>query len=262
MLKRTTMRLVLLIICFFNLTNLFGQCSVTFAGNSDHCGMCIGYLTAFPTGQAPFSYSWSNGDTTQTTSGLCAGVYYLTVTDSNSCVASDTVAVSTSGIIATVTVTDATCAGCCDGSAFVTFISGGGPPYTYLWTANGSNNVTVTGLCAGSSWVMVEDGIGCSIFLPLTVNEPPLGVIQNTFSSSISIYPNPANQNATLEFNNSTKQNCTTTLYDLRGQVVRTIKNIISDKVEIERESLASGLYFIQLRTDRQIIATGKLTIE
>ena len=81
-------------------------------------------------------------------------------------------------------------------------------------------------------------------------------------SKNVLVYPNPTNQFATLEFSNPTKQNCTLTLYDLRGQVVQTIKNITADKVEIERQSLASGLYFFQLRTDRQIIATGKLTIE
>lgn len=81
-------------------------------------------------------------------------------------------------------------------------------------------------------------------------------------NTSFKIYPNPTNQNATLEFKNSSKQNCTLTLYDLRGQVVQIIKNITTDKVEIERQSLASGLYFFQLCTDKQIIATGKLTLE
>ena len=81
-------------------------------------------------------------------------------------------------------------------------------------------------------------------------------------NSSFKLYPNPTDQFAILEFNNPTKQNCTLTLYDLHGQNVRTINNITADKVEIERQDLASGLYFFQLRTDRQIIATGKLTIE
>ena len=84
----------------------------------------------------------------------------------------------------------------------------------------------------------------------------------NNFDKTVSASPNPFNQFTILKFNNSNKKNCTLTLYDLRGQVVRTINNIITDKVEIERQSLASGLYFFQLRTDEQIIANGKLTIE
>ncbi len=90
----------------------------------------------------------------------------------------------------------------------------------------------------------------------------PLNVSESPTNSTALIYPNPTNQTATIEFNNPTKQNFTLTLYDLRGQIVRTINNITADKVEIERQNLASGLYFFQLRTDRQVMATGKLTIE
>jgi hypothetical protein len=92
----------------------------------------------------------------------------------------------------------------------------------------------------------------------------------DTFVSGISeynniflrTYPNPTNQSANIEFNNIRKQNCILTLYDIRGQVVRTINNITTNKVEIERQSLANGLYFFQLHTDKHIIATGKLTFE
>jgi hypothetical protein len=88
-----------------------------------------------------------------------------------------------------------------------------------------------------------------------------VGIMEIAGIPSFKLYPNPTNQSTTLEFSNPT-QNCILTLYDLRGQVVRTIKNITSDKVVIERQSLTSGLYFFQLGTDRQTIATGKLTIE
>lgn len=84
---------------------------------------------------------------------------------------------------------------------------------------------------------------------------------------SISIYPNPTSQPATLVFDNpivigSKKENRTLTLYDIQGRLVRTITDITEDKVTIEAKILTSGLYFLQLRTDKQIIATGKLIIE
>ncbi|MGZ4056955.1 MAG: T9SS type A sorting domain-containing protein [Bacteroidia bacterium] len=88
------------------------------------------------------------------------------------------------------------------------------------------------------------------------------GLTGNNKEIKTSLFPNPFTDLATLQFDNSKKENCTLTLYDLHGQAVRTINNIITGKVEIERQSLVSGLYFFQLRTDRQIIATGKLTIE
>lgn len=89
-----------------------------------------------------------------------------------------------------------------------------------------------------------------------------IGIEENNSLVDFRIYPNPTRQNATLEFSNSTKDNCTLTLYNIYGRLVRTIANIISDKVEIDAPNLPSGLYFFRLQTTRKIIATGKLVIE
>ena len=40
-------------------------------------------------GVGPYTYSWSNGATTQDISGLGLGPYYVTVTDANGCIATD-----------------------------------------------------------------------------------------------------------------------------------------------------------------------------
>jgi photosystem II stability/assembly factor-like uncharacterized protein len=90
----------------------------------------------------------------------------------------------------------------------------------------------------------------------LSINE------QDNNRIPFSIYPNPTNQNATLEFDNSGKENCILKLYDIQGQLVRTIAGISTGKAEIERKNLTSGLYFFQLQTDNEIIATGKFIIE
>lgn len=89
-----------------------------------------------------------------------------------------------------------------------------------------------------------------------------LGISIPEMKLDFKLYPNPVTQLSTLEFKNPSKLNCTFTLYDLRGQIVKTIINITGEKTEIDRENLLSGLYFFQLSNDKQIIATGKLTIE
>ncbi|HNV95771.1 MAG TPA: T9SS type A sorting domain-containing protein, partial [Bacteroidales bacterium] len=49
-------------------------------------GSCQGSIKANVTGgDAPFTYKWSNGQTTQTAVNLCKGYYKVTVTDVNGC---------------------------------------------------------------------------------------------------------------------------------------------------------------------------------
>ena len=62
-------------------------------------GVCsngyLGSATVNPIyGTAPYTYSWSNGDTSKTVTGLEAGSYSVTVTDANGCTTSTTTAIS------------------------------------------------------------------------------------------------------------------------------------------------------------------------
>ncbi len=53
---------------------------------SPNCGNSNGAITAYPYGATPpYSYLWSNNQTTPTASGLAAGTYSVTVTDAGGC---------------------------------------------------------------------------------------------------------------------------------------------------------------------------------
>lgn len=95
-----------------------------------------------------------------------------------------------------------------------------------------------------------------------TDNKGTVGLNELQSNSAFTVFPNPFNQSATLQFENSQNKKCTLTLFDSEGRIVRTISNIISDNIEIERNNLKSGLYFYQLRTDAELCATGKFIIE
>jgi hypothetical protein len=79
---------------------------------------------------------------------------------------------------------------------------------------------------------------------------------------SISLYPNPTHQSATLQFNNPQNENHTLTLYNTYGQLVREINNITADKVTIGRQNLANGMYFFRLTAEGKLVGTGKLIME
>lgn len=81
-------------------------------------------------------------------------------------------------------------------------------------------------------------------------------------NSEFHLYPNPFHYSALLDFDNSKNRNCTLTIFDVQGRLMQTMTDITTDRVEIIKQNLTSGLYFFQLRTEKQIIANGKLIIE
>lgn len=89
--------------------------------------------------------------------------------------------------------------------------------------------------------------------------------IQKDFNykgSKINLYPNPTSKNVTLEFNNPKKENCVLTIYDIQGFPLQTLDIITADKIELEIKDLTKGIYFLQLRKENEIKATGKLIVD
>lgn len=122
-------------------------------------------------GTTPYSYLWSNGDTTLNISGLAPGNYYISVTDANNCSVIDTVTITDGGIpTASAGSLPTSCNGGADGSATV-YISSGTSPYTYIWSS-GDSIQTITGLSPGAYLVTVTDVNGCFATATTLVSEP------------------------------------------------------------------------------------------
>jgi hypothetical protein len=78
----------------------------------------------------------------------------------------------------------------------------------------------------------------------------------------LHIYPNPLTHYTSIEFENPMHKNHTLSLYDTQGRMVISIPNITSGKVQVEREDITAGLYFIRLRDENEIRALGKLVVK
>jgi hypothetical protein len=134
----------------------------------------------------PVTYLWSNGETTASITGLVAGTYTVTVTETPTCTAVASYTVTEPTLLdAACTKTDATTIGGAEGTASV-IATGGTAPYTYLWS-NGETTASITGLTAGTYTVTVTDLNGCTANCMVTVQEPscptpkclPIGIIKN-----------------------------------------------------------------------------------
>ena len=119
-------------------------------------------------GTPPFTYLWSNGQTTSTISGLSPGLYTVTVNMTGQvCPITKSVTITgpSAPLTASFVVTPNTkCSGVCDGALTINAM-GGTSPYTYQWNAIANNQTTktITGLCSDRYRVVITDANGCKL---------------------------------------------------------------------------------------------------
>lgn len=122
------------------------------------------------------TYSWDTNpvQTSETATGLSAGVYLVTATDTLACIATDTVEVFANPEITLLTTgTDSLCLGIAVGTATAT-TSGGAGNFTYSWNTNPTQaTATATGLAVGTYTVTVTDDVGCTEETTWTIEEQP-----------------------------------------------------------------------------------------
>ncbi len=119
-------------------------------------------------GTTSYTYSWSNATTSQDLTGLPAGSYTVTVTDSKNCTATLNNVVTQPQKLAVIgVITDAVCtsnARASNGSIALT-VTGGTAAYTYSWTGTPtytSSGMNPTGRPAGTYSVTVTDSKSCT----------------------------------------------------------------------------------------------------
>ncbi len=123
-------------------------------------------------GTSPYSFAWSNSDSTMNASNLGAGMVHVTVTDANGCMIEDSVSLSEPDVLAVSIENDedATCFGYANGSGEAV-VQGGTMPYSYSWTS-GTQTATANNLPAGINEITVTDANGCMATGTVEIEEP------------------------------------------------------------------------------------------
>ncbi len=166
--------------CSYIYSDTLTQPAALTATDSVTSVLCYGGATGTVTvsvtgGTATYSHLWSTGATTAQLTGVGAGVYTDTITDSQGCrlvLTSDTVRQPLSAVSV---VLDSTTAARCNGQsngAIYTTASGGTGSITYAWTGTTQTTDDVTGLAAGPYVVTVTDANQCTATLNDTVTQP------------------------------------------------------------------------------------------
>ncbi|MDP4662939.1 MAG: gliding motility-associated C-terminal domain-containing protein, partial [Salibacteraceae bacterium] len=159
----------------FNVTEPAEILANATVANASCGGTCDGSISTSPTpNSGTYTFDWSpipaNGNGFSSATGLCAGTYFLTITNQNGCFTLDTFVITEPTPI-TLDSSDVINASCGDtnGVAFVQAIGGTGA-LTYNWS-NGDTGQTADTLMLGLYDVTVSDAAGCFTVFVLPVSE-------------------------------------------------------------------------------------------
>lgn len=156
-------------------------------GANKHCDDKNDINLSVTGGLSPYTYSWSNGSTSQNLSNMPSGTYTVTVSDN--CYTSVTQTITINGF-PTLNVSGQiqTLCSATDVGAVTLNVSGGKTPYTYHWS-NGATSQNLSNLSAGSYAVTVTDANGCTKNLSYYVGVSSV-TLQNFSTTPSCIYSN------------------------------------------------------------------------
>ncbi len=219
-------------------------------------------------GSGPFTYSWSNGATTQDISGLAAGTYSVTVTNSAGCtVVGGAIVDNNCGPATDIMITNIT-----SQSATVSWDNSGATSYKVIYKQPGSpsNQINTTGT------VVNLTGLSPSTFYTVKIRNKCPGAPGGFLASSSfttdpakfavlsslqipKIYPNPGSGSFIIE---NAKDVQKVSVLDATGKV---LINFTSDEKEIisfDLSSFAPGIYLVRMVEKNEYVQTEKLILE
>ena len=118
------------------------------------------------------------------------------------------------------------------------------------------NSYSIRILCMDNS----IDNLTFEKTFTIKVNDIIESGFAEVYLKHLVIYPNPFTNSTTIQFANPDRIQYTLHLRDISGKTVCVTDNIFNDEVEIFRNDLPSGVYFVELRGAR--IYRGKFVIE
>lgn len=106
-------------------------------------------------GTTPYSFEWTNGETTQKIENITTNNYFVLVTDAKGCIVQGSIFVGDpKGILTTETLKNPTCNTGNDGAIQLN-VTGGNLPYTYVWNT-GATTKDLNNLTAGNYEVTIS----------------------------------------------------------------------------------------------------------
>ncbi len=91
---------------------------------------------------------------------------------------------------------------------------------------------------------------------------PPALTHNTAYGVSTILSPNPFTDYTTLTFNNDTRIPHTLDIYNIQGRLVRTLNDITTGNIRIERDNLETGFYYYKLYGADDMVANGRFVVK
>jgi hypothetical protein len=197
------------------------------------------------------SITWEQGgslfDTSSIITGLSAGIYHLSVIDTNGCTFNDTIIITNPDTI-TIFATNN------DNGTASTFPIGGTPPYSYLWdtNANSQNTSTAINLTGNTTYsVTVTDSLGCSSVDMITVS---VGIEKIEKIERFDLYPNPSSGIFYIDILLQKEEEIKLEVRDVLGKVI-WVKEFKGKHIKplANLSKIPNGVYFVTLKIKSKV---------
>ncbi len=148
-----------------------------------------------------------------------------------------------------------------------TFSNGSMSASSYLWdfgdastdtAANPSHTYAATGqyLVCLTAWNICGDSATtCDTILLIILDNNSM-----TTGSTIDLYPNPANEVATVNVSSVIYSgNYVFEMFDAAGKLVRTQNGVFGQNMNVDRSGLEGGIYIYKISVDQNVVGNGRL---
>jgi len=225
----------------------FSVTDVSCAGDSD------GSATANVSGGTPpYSYLWSNGQTTLTATGLSAGTYNVTITDINDLTITDNVTINEPEEIIADFVYEIKGNNIQKKKIQVTFLNNSSGAISYYWdfddgqTSNDPNPFHIYTKFGTYQVRLIASNGGCQDTISKQLNlQNTTGILKKEKLADIQIYPNPTSGEILIAAN--TNKITSVMIYDIQGKLIKNDENIFVKDSKINLSQQKNGVYLMEI---------------
>ena len=247
---------------FFDTTDIVGPTEIvpTYTIDPVECDGDIdgGIDMSLSGGIPPYSYTWSNGGTVSSITGVMNGVYHVSITDNAGCLKEDSVILFP--LYPSPEVDLGEDKEICEDWP-VQINAGNGS--SYLWSTGQMLSSIIVG-SAGTYWVEVTNDSGCVGRDTIVVTTHTcVGINDIDGEINVELFPNPTKGLVTIRTDQKLSD-MSFAVYDMSGKLVlnhQNVKYLSATTAEIDLGSLDSGTYIIEVNSD-QVTSRQSIVLE